>query len=253
LGKRLITYIAFAILLGCFNLGMASEETKQLTNANVLYEGEKYEEALEQYLDLVVNNFESASLYYNIGNCYIKENKFGFAILYYLKAEKLDPSDEEIKTNLAFARQFMPTQLEGVRINPVNTFFDSIVGPYTLESMAWVTSVIFILTMLLISYVIFLRYNNIGSRIGIYIFAILLVSTSILTTYKYRTDDLTKTGVIVSDEATVYSSPNENGEVEFVGAYGIMIEIEKSKDDFYLVSFENKRKGWVKKIDVGVI
>jgi hypothetical protein len=64
---------------------------------------------------------------------------------------------------------------------------------------------------------------------------------------------MTRAGVVVADEANVYNAPNINGELEFVGSFGLQVEVERVSDDFYLVIFENKRKGWVKKADIGLI
>jgi len=60
-------------------------------------------------------------------------------------------------------------------------------------------------------------------------------------------------GVIVADEAQVYSGPGEDNDLEFVGAYGLTFKIEKSFGDYYRVTFENQRQGWVKKSSVEVI
>jgi hypothetical protein len=74
-----------------------------------------------------------------------------------------------------------------------------------------------------------------------------------MTTYKYRIEYLTRTGVIVSEEARVFSAPAEDSDVEFVGAFGLTFEVGKRLDDYYLVIFENKRKGWIRKDDIGII
>jgi tetratricopeptide (TPR) repeat protein len=47
---------------------------------------------------------KNAKLYYNLANAYLLHDELGKAILNYRRAEKLDGSDENIKKNLAFAR-----------------------------------------------------------------------------------------------------------------------------------------------------
>jgi len=223
------------------------------SRANSHYQNKDYGKALDDYLKLEDNGFESAPLYFNIGNCYFKEGKPGYAILYYLRAQRLDPFDEDIETNLQFARQFMPTRLEGVQINPVSTFMETLVEPFSLNGLAWIASVLFILFLLLWSAKIYFGIDNTGSKIGLYILLSFVVVSSALTTYKYRTDYLIDKGVIVADEARIYSGPGEGNDIEFVGGFGLEFEVENESGEYYLVTFENKRKGWINKEYVEII
>jgi len=221
--------------------------------ANNYYQNKDFDKALRDYLRLEDNRFKSAALYFNIGNCYFKEGKPGYAILYYLRAQRLDPFDEDIETNLQFARQFMPTRLEGVQINPVSTFMEMLVEPFTLNALAWISSILFILFILLWAGKIYFDFHGLGARIGLYILLFLVIVSSGLTTYRYRTDYLTEKGVIVADEARIYSGPGEDNDVEFVGGFGLEFEVDKESGDYYLVIFDNKRKGWIKKENVEII
>jgi tetratricopeptide (TPR) repeat protein len=252
LGAKVLILPAFLILILSPAL-YAYNADSVFSEAGKHYENKEYRTALNKYQSIMDNGYQSASLYYNLGNCYIKENQFGYAILYYLKAKRLSPNDEDIETNLAFARQFMPTRLEGVKINPVSEFFNSAVGYFTLDSLAWITSIFFVAFFLIISLSIFLRYHSPLQRILIYSILSILIIAGGMTTYKYRIDIVSKKGVVVTDEANIYSSPNESGDIEFVGSFGLIVEIEKEANGYYLVLFENKRKGWINRDEIGVI
>ncbi|MFQ5738408.1 MAG: tetratricopeptide repeat protein [Acidobacteriota bacterium] len=69
---------------------------------NNLYEKGELEEALALYLR-ILEDYESGSLYYNIGNCYFKLGHVGKAILFYERARRLMPGDEDVQTNLALS------------------------------------------------------------------------------------------------------------------------------------------------------
>jgi tetratricopeptide (TPR) repeat protein len=221
--------------------------------SSAYYENKAYDNALVGYLELESKNVESPTLFFNIGNCYFKNGRIGYAILYYLRAKKLAPFDEDINANLDFARQFMPTRLEGIQINPVKAFLDMVVQPFTLNSMAWISSIVFIGFILLLAAIIYLQIGTLVNKVIVYCLLVLVLVSSGLTTYKYRTEFLTKKGVIVADETRVYSGPGEDNDVEFVGGFGIIFTMEKSSGDYYLVIFENQRKGWIKKSDVEII
>ncbi len=219
-------------------------------SAGNYYQNQDYDEALKIYLEIEQKSYESAPLYFNIGNCFFKKGKLGYAILYYLRAQKLSPGDPDVETNLEFARMFMPTRMEGIKINPVTTFFDLIVDSYTLTLIAWAASVLFILLMLYLSVIMFLQWRGLVIKIFAYLLIFLVFVSSGLATYKYRTDYMTEKGVIVADETRILSGPGEDNDVEFVGVFGLTFTIEKETDNYYLVLFENKRKGWVLSGDV---
>jgi len=250
--QRKFIFLIFGILFvpGAVSAGVADS---LFSTAGSYYQNQEYEQALENYLRLEQNDYQSAALYFNIGNCYFKQGKPGYAILYYLKAKRLSPNDADINANLAFAQQLMPTRLEGIKINPVTSFFDMLVGPFTLNNLAWIASILFILLGLFLSLVVFFQYRGLTVKIAITVILVLFISASGLTTYKYRRDYMTPRGVIVADEARIYSGPGEDNDLEFTGVFGLTFEIEKSTDDYYLVIFENKRKGWIKKESVAVI
>jgi len=221
--------------------------------AGSYYDDMQFSQALESYLKIEESGFVSGALYYNIGNCYFQESELGYAILYYLRAQRLEPTDDDIAGNLEFARQFMPVTLEGVRINPFTTFMDSVVLSFTLNTLAWISSALFILFIIFLCFVIYFQFRGIMIRSTCYILVTLLVISSVLTTYKYRTGYMTTHGVVVASEAMVYSGPGENHDLEFKGAAGLIFEIERIEDDYYLVIFENKRKGWINRDFVEII
>jgi len=251
--KRNKIILALLVVVTGFSVSSAGVTDSLFRSANAAYDDKDFESALAQYQELENRNYRSAALYFNIGNCHFKAGRPGYAILYYLRAKKLDPYDEDINANLEFARQFMPTRLEGVSINPVTTFLSMLVRPLTLNGFAWLSSILFIVLILFWAVRILFQRHELPLRIVTYLLVVLVVVSFGMTTYKYRTEYLTSRGVIVADETRIYSGPGEDNDVEFVGSFGLVFEIERDTDDFYLVIFENNRKGWIKKDQVGII
>jgi len=248
--RKLVLQISAILLLLIVSSANGFNADSLFNSANGYYQNQDYDEALKIYLEIEQKNFESAPLYFNIGNCFFKKGELGYAILYYLRAQRLSPRDADIETNLEFARMFMPTRLEGIKINPVTAFLDMIVDSYTLNLIAWLASALFILLIIYLSVIMFLQWRGLIVRVSVYIMIFLVLVSSGLTSYKYRTDYLTEKGVIVADETRILSGPGEDNDIEFVGVFGLTFKIEKETDDYYLVLFENKRKGWIKKGDV---
>ena len=93
------------MLLLMFSLSLnASGNDNLLTEANKAYQAEKYEESIDLYESILVNGEHSASLYYNLGNAFYRQNQLGKAILNYEKAKLYAPHNEDIEHNLLIAK-----------------------------------------------------------------------------------------------------------------------------------------------------
>jgi len=243
----IVTALVLLVLLFNGPAISAEEPADEFARANELYEQREYDSAVQAYAKIINEGVESASLYFNLGNAYFKKGDLGHAILYYLRAKRLDPSDEDIVSNLEFARQFSRVQMEGVQLNPINSFLISLVDPYRIDSLAWASSGCFVLFFLFLIIRFGLGISNPGVRIGIILALILLVVSTSLTTFKYRHEFLTRRGVIVAEEAPVKTGPTEQSDIELQGAPGLVVEILDETVDYYNVLFENKRRGWIEK------
>jgi tetratricopeptide (TPR) repeat protein len=89
------------LLVSC---GVTAATEDSLLQANRLYEKEQYDEAILVYQKLVQNGIHDAIVYYNLGNACYKNADIGCAILNYRRAQRLQPRDLDIKTNLTLAR-----------------------------------------------------------------------------------------------------------------------------------------------------
>ena len=95
-----IALIIIAVVVS--TLGMA-QSNNWFEEGNAAYNEGDYEQALALYGNIEESGLESAELYYNMGNTYYKMKKYPMSILYYEKALKLAPGDEDIRTNLEIA------------------------------------------------------------------------------------------------------------------------------------------------------
>lgn len=76
--------------------------TAQIKEADGSYANGDFEKAADAYLKAAETDGTSASLYFNLANCYAQSGNLGNAILYYSRAARLDPSDKTIKNNLDY-------------------------------------------------------------------------------------------------------------------------------------------------------
>lgn len=235
--------MAVLLLVGSVSAG-PDDDFRQGNNA---YENKQYDEAITAYNRVVATGLESANLYFNLGNAYFKTGDLGRAILYYLKAQKLNPADEDIRSNLAFARRYTSIQMEGVQLNPIQGLLASIVSRFRMATLAWLSSLLFIAFMALL--IVRYGFGLIDHRLRlarIALLMVLLVAAS-LTTFKYYHEFRTRHAVIVATDCPVRTGPTDQSDIELQGAPGLVVELISESNDYYNVVFENMRRGWVRK------
>ena len=93
-------YLLLWLLFASSVFGISQKEAEiTVQSAHKLFGGKHWEEALEQY-QTALNYSSSAQIFYNIGQCYWALNKSGFALAYFLKAEKIKPRWELLQQTL---------------------------------------------------------------------------------------------------------------------------------------------------------
>ena len=98
---RTILLFSIGILLGLSLIGQDMESLYK--QANDAYTAEDYEKAVSLYESIAEQGYESAELYYNLGNAHYKLNHLAPTILSYEKSLKLNPGQEDAIHNLKLA------------------------------------------------------------------------------------------------------------------------------------------------------
>ena len=88
------------LLLGT---ALGQDQHQLFGQANRFYEEGAFDRALSGYREIVAQDYESGPLYFNIGNCYYKLGQIGEAVLFYERARRLIPGDEDLEVNRALA------------------------------------------------------------------------------------------------------------------------------------------------------
>ena len=101
--------LPMAIVLMLFAVGIHAQESggaqRLFDEGNILYQQEDYSTALEKYSQIEDMGLVSPALYFNMGNSYYKLDQVGRAVLYYERALRLDPKDDDVLANLEIANQ----------------------------------------------------------------------------------------------------------------------------------------------------
>ena len=225
----------------------ASQVDDIMAKGNKFYRDGSYEKAIDEYGQLVNEGYFGTSLFYNLGNSYYRVGKIGYAILYYEKALKLSPSDEDVQHNLNFAR------LSTVdRIQPLPKFFlfdwwESLLNSFSENGWAYIVFVVYLLLIILVALYFFAR-SVVQQKIiffsSIAVVFILAICVSLLIV-KVNREETLKSGIIVKQAVTVKSSPEATGTDAFVIHEGLKVNIEDKLDAWVKIRLADGKVGWI--------
>lgn len=239
------TIMILMLFVGCSVSAGSREEL--FRSANKAYEAGQYQQAITLYEKIVEQDFVNSGLYYNLGCAYFKQNEIGLAILYYKKAERLNPRDEDIRTNLAYARANTRDKFDSDGESVVTVVISKLNAFFSLNEWTIICSVLFFT----ISFLIIVRmfFNGLLARdillYTIVLLLFLLFITSLFLTHKIVDTVYTTRGVVLEQKIDVRSGPGETYTKLLNVHEGAIIEILQQRKEWYQVRFENGYEGWI--------
>jgi len=219
-----------------------------LAQADSAYIQGDYLTAISMYEWIIDNQGTNATLYMNLGNCWLKRDEVAKAILYYERAYLIDPSDPDIRFNLELARTKTVD-----KVNPVNqlfvvVWFKKLLALLDVNGWATLTVVLFALTILLIG--IFLFSKKTGLRKITFSFSAFFLLLSVLS-FIFATTQMGNirnrdTAIIMSPSVTVKSTPSSAGTDLFIIHEGRKVQIlDSSMKEWVEIRLEDGNTGWI--------
>jgi tetratricopeptide (TPR) repeat protein len=244
--KKIILILTVILLL--FNSLLKAENiNSKFASANELYKKGKYSEAISGYLDISNDGYKSAELYYNIGNSYFKMEKVPDAILFYERAKKLAPDDEDINFNLKIANLKIVDKINTVPKIFFMEWYENLHS--TFSSSSWSTlSIIFIwLTFIFLSG--YFLIWNIGMRKISFFSAsasLIIAIACIFFAFEQSGIELSKNSAIVlSPSVYIKSSPDKTSTDLFILHEGTKVTILDQVGDWKKIKIADGNVGWL--------
>jgi tetratricopeptide (TPR) repeat protein len=215
--------------------------------ANKLYEGSHYAQAISAYQKLLQQNEISAAVYFNLGNAYFKNGQTGHAIYYYRLAQRLAPRDPDIRANLWFARDTVGAKGPGASV------WHRWLNLCTLNELTVSAAVVFWLWFLVLTasqirrdWIPHLRlYRN---ALGI---ATVLVLAWLGVVLQNRFGS--SSAVVITREAAVRYGPFEEAQAFFKARDGTELTVLGEKGGWYQVADGSKRAGWLQAKEIALL
>lgn len=245
--KQIFNILIFLLLF--IQAASSAKVDTLFSRANQEYANEMYTNAIDDYQLIIQTGVESAELYFNLGNAYFKINDIPSAVLYYEKAKKLKPNDEDINFNLNVANTQIVDKIEPVPELFLKQWWRSIYNIFIADTWAMISVVGFILFFVLLAFYLLSKLIVIRKS-AFYAGLIVLLLTLFTFTIafqKYNILKHQKEAIVFVPTITVKSSPNQNSVDLFVIHEGAKVKILETVGNWNEIKIANGSVGWLPK------
>lgn len=235
------------LFLLMFLQALPAGEKELIVKANKAYSAGYYADAVESYKKVIENGMESPELYYNLGNSYFKLNDYAHAILYYEKAKKLDPGNDDIDFNLRVANTKIADKIEPIPELFYKRWYAALVELLSVDGWAKIGIAAFLLSLLGIL-VYFISNRLILRKAGFWGGIFLFFAAGLFFIFAWSGYDRViknRSGIVISPTVTVKSSPDEKSVDLFVLHEGTRINLIDNIGVWYEIRIANGSVGWL--------
>lgn len=257
------TAMLFLMFISLFTAGAQGAE---IAEADSAYNDKDYARAISLYEEVASEKGVSVGLLYNLGNAYFQEGDYGHAMVSYLRAHRLDPSQKEVNANLRYLRSRVEdankAELKGKRmkVSPDEpSFFESVhtsIATNT-SSNVWAVwgAVAFILFIAGAALYIFTR-SVAARKVGFFGGILCLFASFLFVIFAAmgaRAESARDSGVVVGFKVTLLTEPGKEADANKGGVLtrGSEVDVLSEEVDaegnvtWYKVRLNSDYIGWI--------
>ena len=216
------------------------------------YTKEEYSKAAVVFDKLIEEGYKTFEVYYNLGNCYYREDKVALAILNYERAKKLEPNNEDVDLNLKLANLKIVDKYDALPklfifewYDAVRNLFNSCLWAKILISFVWILSLLVAGLMLFSNYT-FRKYAVLGGIISI----IAIVISGFMAYQSNKSENSKEYAIVFSPSVYIKSSPDNNSADLFILHEGTKVRILDELSDWCEIRIDNGNVGWLQKKNI---
>ena len=246
---RLFQNMLMAILMMNFLFASAQDSSEKLfIDGNTAYNDGDFAKAVSFYEQTLEDGQHSAALYFNLGNAFYRLNNVAESIYYFEKANQLDPDNEDLNINSAFAQNMTIDAIEAIPKSQLVQIQQSIFSLFSLSVWSKITVIwIWLFVLFFLAY-LFLKATQL-KRIFFFISLLSLILFMITFPITFSVDQQQKNtqyAILFSSRVDIWSEPNQRGEIQFVLHEGTKIQLLESLEEWNKIRIANGSEGWIK-------
>ena len=217
--------------------------------ANNAYADENYADAFLLYKTIEKNDVESSELFYNIGNAAYKLEQTAESIYYFEKALKLNPGDEAILNNLAYAERMRIDQFDISPETDINKTYRQVLNLFSADGWAYLAITLLVISCVCFAFFIFKRSTK-AKRLFFTVFILFFIGSvgGYIMADAYLTSKAESAYAInFQKEKNLLEEPNPNATALLQIHEGTKVKVLDEFRSFYQVELPNGTIGWLEK------
>ncbi len=251
--KKIILMTAFFFLFSpaAFGQERGASIKEGFSLANLAFVDGRHDEAVLGYLDIIERGMVNPDVYYNLGNAYLKTGETGKALLYYEKSLELSGGDDDIKYNMALAKEVLALPEERVDaaslIEKAGRFF-------SFKGSADLALLFYGITFSLFIAGIFASEGGKKKvRTAGYLFAALTLFTGVTALSKLYGQERAENAVVVVKKAGLHEVPLDSDVPGLFLREGMKVRVDEVEKRWLKISAPGGQGGWIKRSAAEII
>lgn len=250
--KKILIFLTAALAWASVT---AQTPDEWMNRGNDAFKSSDFPAAIEAYNAILASGFESADLYYNMGNAYYRMEEFGQAVLNYERALRIRPNFHDAKQNLELAQSKTEDQIAALPEVFLVKWGRTLVS--LLSPTGWRIALLVAIALLALFVVVFLLSSDYGWRKGMLAgsaVAVVLVGICIACAAVSHTHYNRHNEAIVTVPMTVVKSSPEAGSVDKMVLHeGTKVIIEETLGNWHKIHIADGNSGWMESQDITII
>ncbi len=237
----------YILLIACLGLSMPVTAANDVEAANDAYHMADYHKAVRLYHQSLKKG-ASTEIYYNLGNAYYRIDNVPKALLYYEKASKMAPMNDDILHNIDIVQaktiDKLPVESEIFFVQ----WYRYIQSFMTIDGWAHISIISLVLALVL--FLAYLFLNNVFIRRSAFYSSVVLLALFILgNLFAWQRKSLLDShdaAIVMSNAVSVKTSPTLKATDACVIHEGTKVRItDNDMKDWLGIRLSDGREGWI--------
>ena len=247
-GCRLLSFIP---ILSCTVFAVSSSMNLHYEKGLNAYRNNQYDLAIQEFENILDNNWHSKELYYNLGNTFYRNGNTSGAVWAYESCLKLSPIHADAEYNLKLANLKVKDRVDLPNPPMYLKWYMGIKERYS--STMWINITLFILLLFSLTATVsrFLTAASLNYIQGM--FAALFFCSLFFTFHSIWTENSINQGIIDPPEIEVRSEPNIFSTRLFEVHEGLKVSINQTSKNWVEIELLDGKAGWIENYQIRLI